>query len=392
MKYLKKLTALCMALAVALIPVAAMAQTEYKTDINWALTYFKEHFEAQFHLPVEDYNRLSADVWYLEPLYVTDNLDNPEYTFLKPMVDFDADVASMAANTAAKQVLTLAVTGEDFQQPQIEALCDALAAGQTDSGAFTDSHGNPTATDTAWAVTALQIAKNRGAAAEYDAAGAAAYLESAMTQDGGYNDYGAQGNVDTTGMVMVALNTLPGETAARLSEKCVAFMESCLRENGALVGRGVYDSENSCSQSYGIIGLLAAGEDLNTGTFANVVPFLMQFQSDQGGFWYDAASMAGTGWYTEPDYYSTYQAMLALSDLALGENLWVKLATPTTVITPDPPTGGAAADDLAGAQTPPMGTTGINPVLIVVLIAAAVIVIGAVTIPMIQKKKDGTKK
>lgn len=326
---MKKIISAVAALAlIAACCAPAFAEYDAKTVLGNTLQSVKTVFESSFSLPDDDYNKQYPDVWYLYPLRATGNTGNEDYAFLKPSYDV-SEPEMLDSNTLMKAVLSDLLSNKKPAQ----ATVDALASGQGENGAFRNSYGYDSVAESAYAAIALELSAASGVKNSYSRAKLLSYLYSQQKADGGFNDYGDCGNVDTTGMVMSALDVIGTDSAYTIMKECVAYMNSVLQPDGSLVGKGEYDSANSCSQSMGVIGLIAAGYNLDSGTFARVDDKLYDYIGENGCFWYDEASMNGVGWYAEPDMFSTCQAMMALSDLAYGNMNPTVSGTTATVTT-----------------------------------------------------------
>lgn len=380
MKKIISIVSLMAVLCMSCVP--ALAETNAAQTLENALKGVKAAFEPAFSLPNDDPNKQTPDMWYLYPLCATDNIENEDYAFLKPTYTID-NPTEAASNALMKSVLSDILSSKK----PIEAQVKALASKQGENGSFQNTYGYDSASETAYAAIALELAGDSGIKADYNKDMLLSYLGSAQKPDGGFNDYGAEGNVDTTGMVMSALNIIGGSDAAAIMKKCVAYLRTTLAADGSLVGKGQYDSANSCSQSMGIIGLIAAGEDLENGEFSKVDDKLFSYVADNGCFWYDEASMSGQGWYAAPDMFSTYQGMMALSDIktgglfkALSDKLKAQSAPVTTTATVSAATTTAALGTATDIPSDPRkdnvntGVLGMHPAILITLGMAAVVI------------------
>lgn len=378
-------------LSLSLSSISASANDyDFEGVVNSNLGYFKSNFKSNF---TEGEMKVPADVWYVYPLYYLQKIDDLEFDFMIPKYDSNDDLSELGAGDIAKRIMANSMLNKPIETDVME-----LAKRQNQDGSFFNGFGFAQATDIAWSITALQIAKNNGIDSNYDVNKAIEFLKSQQLADGGFNDFDSVGSVDTTGMVMISLAIVNSNGANEINEQCLSFLQSVLNENAEFVGKGEYDSANSCSQSYGIIGLLASGEDVFSDKWTknskNVVDALLAYQGDDGGFWYDLDSKNNNGFFTAPDYYSTYNAMLALCDLQYS-NLWVKLAQPAQPITTTEETTAAELTTEAATETQTTGVTSIteqtqqqlspitgeqplNPIIIIVLIAAVILIVATV--------------
>ena len=393
---LTALTALLLTAVIALGGFSAAAAVE-QGNVLKGLEGYKAAFEASFALPEDDESKLYPDVWGLYVLARTDKMDDGAYSFMVPAADPNA-AGSGIASSMATEVLGAALKGGDFTQGENSALAKALAALQQD-GAFGES-----SYDNIWAVIALEVANAAGAGAGYDKAAAGGVIASFQQEDGGFNDFGEGGEVDSTGMAMIAL-ALTDQSAAL--EKAVSFMEQSMQEDGNLVGNGEWSSANSCSQAYGIMGLVAAGESMSAKRWSAEVDALLAYQDAAGCFWYDAASQNGDegAFYTAPDSISTIQGLMALSDIAAGNSLWLDMAgyydkepvpestaaepETTEPVLEQPSSQQAETEPSAqDSSNPKTGDEGVSWIVWVLIGAAVVAIVFAVAAPAIWKRKN----
>ena len=394
----KILSFIILILIVSALFITSVSAENYKDIINSNLEYFKTNFKESFES--DDIDKIETDVWYLYPLYHLDKLQDPQFQFMIPNYEADEDLSELGAGDLAKRVMANAILNKP-----IESYVKELTTRQLEDGSFTNSFGFAQITDTVWSITALQIAMKNEINFDYDYNKAIEFLQLNQLEDGGFNDFDTVGSVDTTGMVMIALSIVNTNETKSIAENCISFLQSVLNENAFFVGKGAWDSANSCSQSYAIIGLLAAGEDVFSAKWTknkiNIVDALLSFQGENGGFWYDLDSKEGNGFFSSPDYYSSYTAMLALCDLEYS-NLWIKLAqipqqatttsqpttvTPTNLETTTEAETTSKVDTTTEVETTTNNNTQLNantgekplnPIIIVALIVAVILMVAAV--------------
>ena len=182
-----------------------------------------------------------------------------------------------------------------------------LGGGQGEDGAFSYL------SSTVYAVVALENAQP----ALYDRAAAKNYILSQQLSDGGFAFFGDKGDVDMTGMTLLALSFFKSEADAdRAIERAKDFLYSTATANGGYISawseKGV---ENANSVATAISGLIAVGEEPSGGRLRPLIDNLLSFQLPDGGFAYEAGDNTS-------NYYATQQALLALSDVLNGKS-WI---------------------------------------------------------------------
>ncbi len=378
---MKRIVAVMATVCVLLLSsFSVSAQTDAKTQLEKTLKGVKTEFEASFNLEDSDPNKAYPDMWYVYPLCATGKTSDSDYQFLIPKYDNPE-----TSNALMKSIMTDLLLRKTPNVKQVSALKEK----QAENGAFQNSYGYDSVTETAYAMIALKLADK-----DWNADKAIEYLKSAKKEDGGYNDYGAEGSVDTTGMVMSGLAVV-GEKGELLND-AKKFILSTEKEDGSLVGTGMYDSANSCSQSMGIIGLIAAGENMDS--HSKIVENLFSYLDENGCFWYDEDSKSGRGWYQAPDMFSTYQGMMALADLGYG-NVFMSLlpqepttTVPTTTIAPttnsnnDQPTTSQSIITDNSMTSPETGAPDFPMIYVFLAIAAVVVLVAVIVITVVSKK------
>ena len=376
----KSISAIVVALLlVCTMSLSAFAQADYTDNVKSALGYIKTDLKSSFDLPDDDYNKSTPNIFTAFTVYGMNMQNDADYSFLIP-----SGLDETTVDGLMKNILLGVLSGKS--EAELNAYGEKLAKLQSADGGFVNTSDTETVTSTAWAVLALE-----NTAAKYDSEKAAAYFKANLLSDGGFNDYGAESNVDITAMAVLALNKMDGDNAKAILDSAVKFLKSTKNADSFYVGKGEYDSANSCSQAYAIMALDVATDD----DLTDAINALISLQDENGGFWYDAGSKAGQDWFTAPDYMSTYESMMALTAVQNG-NKWAEKAAvddpttkldETTAITTtktnndnEAITTTANADDVATGRQP------FNPIFIVILVVAVIAVVLAL-IPVFKKKK-----
>ncbi|RRR99792.1 prenyltransferase/squalene oxidase repeat-containing protein [Glycomyces terrestris] len=282
---------------------------------------------------------------------------------LDPYVNTAADgAAGFNAGSAGKVMYTVATAGGDPTGFGGIRLAEEVAAAQTANGTY----GDGTAGSTAWAV--LGLSRTDTPAGETAAAGFAAV----QCPDGGFNYADVDGgddcvsDPDTTGLAVSALVTL-GEPAAATLESAVAWLESAQTEDGGFDG-GFGANANSTAMA--AQALLAADR---TEAAERAVAFLLTLQFDCAG------AAPGAFMYTDPEdpefgeatrLLATAQAIVPVAgqDLATLDGSGAEPG-----VAANPCESAVADDDATAAGEDGSGSTSWLPWAIV----AAVVVIGA---------------
>lgn len=401
MRQIKRSVCLVLALIVAMtMMLGALAAPSVEENIDRAMEFYRTELAPSF-----ENGDLVADVWELLCVTQAGKADEAEYQF---MVTEGAELTERSTPTDyAKKILAYILLEKDCTQ-----LAGELAAMQTEEGAFVS--GESTAvTNTSFAVLALLAAKAHDVEVSFDCDKAVAAIAAQAKADKGYNDYGEEGNVDTTGMVLLGLAAAEAngcEAAASAVDDAAGFIRSTLKDTGYFVGSGMYDSANACSQAYAIIGLIAAGEDLTDAS----LQALLACQDANGGFWYQEDRVEGQ-WPFAPDQMSTHQAIMALCDYQSQSSFLVSLTQKQAPVpessqpeslasteqsvaqsTTESTIESAASDSSvlrssAPSSNPKTGDEGIDPIVWIVLGIAVVAVLVVALLPMFTKKKDNDK-
>lgn len=390
MKLLKTSVAALLALAVLFTAtLTAGAAVDQTAAIDKAMNFFATELKDDYVEKDETgATKLEATFWEFACLYRWGKAADPAYSFLVP--DFDA--ADLNDESTPSQIATTAL-GLLMQGKDATSAVQMLAARQQEDGTF--SGPTTEVTGYSWAILSLLAAKENGIEADFDLDKAVQAIAAAAKEDGGYNDWGEEGNVDTTGMVMMGLAAAGTDAADEALKSAAAFLASTMQEDGYFVGQGEYDSANSCSQAFGIIGLICAGEDLSAGKWSKSIDALLRCQDENGGFWYQETP---SDFFPAPDAMSTYQAILALQDLSDGSNFFVgmtkePLSKPTenssaaSMISTPSSASSSASEQSSATSIPETGDEGISPVVWALLGVAVLVLIVLCIIPVVNKKK-----
>jgi hypothetical protein len=234
---------------------------------------------------------------------------------LTPYVYTTAEGATEPAlntGSAGKVMYTVATAGGDPTDFAGIRLADEVAAAQAENGTY----GDGKALSTAWAV--LGLSRTDSPAGEEAAAGLAAV----QCPDGGFSFDDVDGgddcvaDLDSTGIVVSALTTLPGDAAAASLASAVTWLESAQTDGGGFDGGF---GENANSTAIAAQALLAA--DRNEAA-EQAVAFLLELQFDC------TEAAPGAFRYTDPEdpefgemtrLLATAQAMVPVSGQNLAE-------------------------------------------------------------------------
>ena len=382
MKLYKGLLASLLAVSLtagSLVSAAESHQPTVAERLEKAAVYMKEAYAPAF----AD-GELSANMWTMLCAVGADKLDDPDYAFLIPDVDAAGLNAESSLSDYACTIITLEMLKENPADQDGRDLVKELADKQGKDGVFTGPSGNATANELPYVILALETTK-----ADYDRQGALDSLVELRKEDGGYSwDSTAQvGNVDTSGMVLFGLAAADSRETA---QPTVDYLLGALNEDGYFVGTDSYATANACSQAMALLGLLAV--EVPTEQYANAQKALYALQAENGGFLYDLNADA-------PDYFSTYQGLLALAAIRLAEPQTPpdtsESISSDTVETVTSDSGMSDSSDVNGSMTQgkqdtdnhKTGDEGINPIIIVVLVIAVAAVVACVVVPMVTKKK-----
>lgn len=187
----------------------------------------------------------------------------------------------------ARLMLALCAAG---QQPQYQGinLRESIAAFQQSSGQFAQLDKGEAGFINAhmWSVIALASA---GSIPNQEMA--RSWLLSRQNSDGGFGWLeGIASDVDDTGIGIMALVLLGEKTDSPAIEKAVKYLQSCQTQDGGFsCGDEWMGSEsNAASDAWGILGLIAAGEDLQADKWRvngkNPMDHLLSLQGKDGAF------------------------------------------------------------------------------------------------------------
>ncbi len=172
-----------------------------------------------------------------------------------------------------------------------------------------------------WSMIALDAAEG-----VYDQEKAIKWLSNAQKSDGGFAWSGDKGDVDITGMALIALSNHQEQPEAKEAiEKAVLFTKSVQQDTG---GFSSWGSENANTIATVISGLVSVGEDvLSDKWFKNghsMLDALMAFQVEDHSFSYLLDPK-------ESNDMATCQVLIALGDMHTGESIWKRLKTPQEI-------------------------------------------------------------
>ncbi len=195
----------------------------------------------------------------------------------------------------------------DWQERHLPA---ELASLQQGDGSFGGSINQ-----TIWAMLALDVT-----GFSYSRQEALAYLRLLQKADGGFALSGLDGDPDVTAMALMALSFHRGNPLAETAiQEALAFLEGAMLPSG---GYASYNEENANSAAIVLSGLISAGEDVGGIPWQKDDAGLMQalpvYQLEDGSF----------SFFTDPlryDVMATYQALLALGDVAAGTSAFTRL-------------------------------------------------------------------
>ncbi len=308
---------LCLVLVVSVVPggfcadgvlISAAPDDGVSGAIGKVIQWYKG-YEAPFS---------AWDVIVLESVGNVDQRSNNDY--LKKWVEVANEISSAEQNYKLYMpLLPLLAAGQNpdyYVAAEGEDIISLLGNSQGENGSFGDYIG-----DSFFAIVALE--KSRPSA--YNTENAKKYLLSQQCPDGGYNYYSgaAEGDVDMTGMALLALACYRGDERVEAAiDKAVAFLYGKLNDNNGYTSPW-NDAENICSLATAISGLTAVDETENE-KYAAMCERLLTYQETDGGFPSDASS-------TGSDWYGSYQALLALGDMLRGYSWTEELSWENTV-------------------------------------------------------------
>ena len=180
--------------------------------------------------------------------------------------------------------------------------------------------------DHIFAMIALDAANS-----SYDREKAISFLISNQNTDGGFAWYtGGGSDIDMTGMALIALGKYRSSSDLTLNTsvsvvKALAFLKTNQVSSGGF--HGAYGN-NSNSDAAGVLGLVAAGEnvesgawtktDTNAGTSKTPLDSLLAYRTGDGGFGYTNNSKTNS--------FATQQVLLALDDISNNKSTFDKLS------------------------------------------------------------------
>lgn len=282
---------LVLVLMLSLVPVGCAA--DQKTALEKTLAYYDQN-------PV-------LTSWEEVVALKSAGADLTEFTL--PLLSKE-DLQYGAATVAADILACLAMDRNPRTYFAETDLVKLLAGMQREDGSF----GTSVNADV-YAILALE----NTAPAAYDREKALQYLLSQQFESGafGYTDPSwTSEDIDLTGMVLEALAHFKGEAVDKSVAAAVAWLETKRMAEG---GFPSFDGkENANSAAMVLSGLVAVGADLTS--WQGTIDSLLSFQLPDGGFVYTAEE-------TEANALATRQALIALTDLAAGKNVYQRMET-----------------------------------------------------------------
>lgn len=387
MKMFKSLISIALVAMIMLASGLSAVAVEPTVDerIELAVVYTKDHFAAEFD---SETGFRTADMWSLMTAFSAGVYGDSDYGFLIPNYsasDFDE---SSTITDYSKAVISLCFMGINPYEFDGINLVERLI--EADSAQTEDL-----ANVLPFTIIALELAS-----ADYDNNAMVDRLTALQKPDGGYNwDSAAEvGDVDVTAQVITAL--VMTEYGISKVDAAADFIKSTADENGHFVSPGGYTYDgifypytaNVNTQAMAILGLADSETDITDAQ----IDALFSYQTEEGGFVYDEYADA-------PDYYSTHQAIMALSVLKMinegddsSEDDGSSSGTSDVSDDSSVPENSELSDifsDNSKAVTantnPKTGDDGINIIFLVVAFVAVLLIAVCVILAVTNKKKPG---
>jgi len=380
----------------ALLFSLVLARAATPADIDGMITkmtggYAEEQVKDMF--PANDGN-WGNDFREVICLVAMGKTADADYAFMLPELD---PAKLTTAQQYASAIISLTLLGKN--PGDCKTLADKLAALQNADGVFGDAL---LTFDHAIQMLAFRmVAANKDAGyyqpAAYNEAKTLAKLISLQASDNGFgfvaeDDPMSWGSdVDSTGLAMVVLSLFDTAEAKAALAKAVSYLaEQTINDDGQIEFEDEWDGypytwTSANSQAWAIIGLLAAGEDLNAEKWMKngktLADGLLKFEEDlneQGFFQYNIYIDESNS-ITDPDLMSMRDVMHALYCLKLGKcalkELAVKAEEPPPVSS-EQISSKAVSSQESGDTSPPTGT----PYIPFVILLAAAAAVCAVTV------------
>lgn len=164
-----------------------------------------------------------------------------------------------------------------------------------------------------YAILALEQTAPEG----YNRKAALASVLSKQLPDGGYAFSGDKGDIDMTGMALMALACDKSDAAKAAVDKAVTFIQSVMTENGGFVSSwSETKSENACSAATVLSGLSAVGRQKSEQGL-KILKNLLSYQLPNGTFANEPSGKA--------DAFATQQAYMALGDYLASSSIFSRV-------------------------------------------------------------------
>ncbi len=220
----------------------------------------------------------------------------------------DLTAETNTAGDCALRILTLLALDLDPRSydPK-QDFVEKLKVFQNKDGAFGPIN------DQLMALLALEVTEPRS----YDRAAAFSALRKLQLSDGGFAYFGDTGDIDLTGMALWAMRSFVSPEQVKVRQRTLSFLQSEMSENGGFISPwSETNEENACSAAVALSALCAVGNG-NTDDATKILKNLLSFQREDGSFSYEVGGKA--------DPFSTYQALMALSDYLVQSVVFARL-------------------------------------------------------------------
>ncbi len=276
-----------------LLPVSVLADTTVSARLDGVVSYYQENkTELEHWEEVVGLAGAGQDV--------TKHWKVPDWELSK--LDAATDYAS--------RILGILASGGNPADIQSRNLVEELKSKQLEDGSFDEDWMN----QTVWAVMALDTAS-----ADYELDKAIKYILDQQMDDGGFGWGDGNGDVDLTGMTLMALSPyrdhpeVEAEVRAKVGaciEKAVDFLDKAQLDTGGF--GSIWSGENLESTAVVIRGLLSCGEDITK--WESLLDRFFDFQLED----YTFSHVIGG----KSNAISTRQGLIALADMVHGNVLF----------------------------------------------------------------------